>query len=230
MKFELPHNEDEREAILNLPFEERIEYIPLAFDELLMNRYTLLKKWRDVTSVTAQPDSGYNAERLVALFSGKEGTRNRGSGSPDLSDGSEVKAVWTIDADDRPRWNHHFTPSSTRSQSEKVEDWLQNPAIFYVAIDDMSDHDVRFRIWKVNPSEDDNYQRVLRRWVDESGNNFQLHPFRYPDSDVATNDCGDLRLPLAFEMVFEGGEATIPTAEANPGESGVASDLSNHTS
>lgn len=230
VRYELPHSKEERADILNQSFDKRLEYISFAVYELLMHRYAVNKKWRDVTNVTAQLDSGYNAERLVALFAGKKGTQNRGSGNSDLIDGSEVKAFSTLAADDRPRWNHNqFGSTKEKSREEKVEEWLQTPEIFYLRLDDLNDYTARIRIWRIDPQNDANYRDLLWRWEEEqTGRNFQLHHSRYSDTNIANNNCGDLLLPLALELVFENGEVSIVTAERYPGEAESISNIDDY--
>lgn len=212
MKVELPDSQDEREYILNQPFEERIEYIPLLFDELFIDTWERLKKWRDVTNQTAQPDSGYIAQHLASVFSGIPGELMRGKGE-DLADGSEVKTASTISGVDRPRWNHHI------SSKEKLEEWFNLPNVFYILIDRNNSDHIRVRIWQVKPPEDPDYRELLQRWYEKgyTSNNFQTHPPIGDDGNKVTKDVGNIILPLAFEMTVEGNEINIHAAKYNPG-------------
>jgi hypothetical protein len=136
----------------------------------------------------------------------QKGSGTRGKGL-DLDDGSEVKSAYNIDGIDRSRWNHSFR------QRDKIDQWLDSPNIYYVLFDQLVrdiSSPVRVRIWMITPKGDTAYQTVLRRWADlpdrtwaksTSGeNNFQLHPSVFKDAEVnrATNQCGDLDLPLMF--------------------------------
>jgi hypothetical protein len=97
---------------------------------------------------------------------------------------------------DVPRWNHNF------SKPEKVNEWLTVPAIYYVLFDEVKREAlrVRVRIWMVIPMLDQAYRTVLERWRDipRLSNNFQLHPPVGKDINLATNNCGNLELPLMF--------------------------------
>jgi hypothetical protein len=53
----------------------------------------------------------------------------------------------------------------------------------------------------VNPSIDQAYQTVLRRWAHSThkSTNFQLHPPVRRNGNLVTNECGNLELPLMFQ-------------------------------
>ena len=219
MKVELPDDEDDREAILDLPFDERVEYIPLLFDELFIDTWEQLKKWRDVTKQTAQPDTGYIAQHLASVFSGIPGERMRGKGD-DLADGSEVKTASTISGVDRPRWNHHI------GSEDKLEEWFNLPNVFYILIDRNNSDFMRIRIWQVKPPEDPDYREFLQRWYDEgyTSNNFKAHPPIGDDDNKVTKQIGNIVLPLAFEMTIEENEMNVHKAELNPGKAKLIQD------
>lgn len=214
VKVELPDDPEDREEILQLPFEERVEYIPLLFDELFIDTWKQLKKWRDVTNQTAQPDAGYIAQHLVSVFSGIPGTLMRGKGD-DLDDGSEVKTASEISGVDQPRWNH------TISSEEKLEEWFNQPNVYYVLIDRNDNTLIRVRIWCVKPSEDPDYRELFKRWNSEgySSSNLQMHPPIGKTTNEVRKDVGNIMLPLAFEMIIQEDEIEIQTAELDPGKS-----------
>ncbi len=154
-----------------------------------------MSKWAAITGQSSQLDSGYIAQHLISLLTGKRGSGWRGKGL-DLEDGSEVKSASNVDGVDVPRWNHNL------SSPGKVDEWLAAPAIYYVLFDavDRDASRVRVRIWMITPVIDDAYKTVLQRWRDRSrkSDNFQLHPPVGKDSNLATNECGNLELPLMF--------------------------------
>lgn len=155
----------------------------------------VMLKWSKITGQSAQLDSGYIAQHLISLLTGKHGSGWRGKGI-DLDDGSEVKCASSVDGVDIPRWNHSFR------KPETVDKWLASPNIYYVLFDTLTRHSssVRVRIWMVTPALDESYKRVLKNWtaLPERSYNFQLHPPVYKESNVATNECGNLELPLMF--------------------------------
>lgn len=163
--------------------------------EIFLDYRQVMSKWAAITRQSSQLDSGYIAQHLISLLTGKRGSGWRGKGL-DLEDGSEVKSASSVDGVDVPRWNHNI------SAPEKVDEWLAAPAIYYVLFDTVERDTprVRVRIWVVTPTTDDAYRTVLRRWRDTSrrSNNFQLHPPVGKDSNLSTNECGNLELPLMF--------------------------------
>jgi len=214
MKVELPSDREERKEILDLPFEERVEYTHLLFDELFVDTWNQLVKWTEVTGQTPQPDSGYIAQHLISLLSGVEGSGMRGKGD-DLADGSEVKTASAISGVDVPRWNHSV------SSEEKLEEWFNLPNVFYVLIDWTGNNLMRVRVWRVQPPDDENYRTLLQDWfdMDYSSSNFQLHPPVGSKGNKVTKDVGDLLLPLKFEMIVRDNEIDVTKAILNPGKS-----------
>lgn len=179
----------------------------LALDlikEMFVEYRKVMLKWFQITNQSPQLDSGYIAQHLISVLTGKKGSGTRGKGQ-DLDDGSEVKSAYNIDGIDRSRWNHSFT------QRDKIDKWLASPNIYYVLFDQLvrdKSSPVRVRTWMITPEVDTAYQTVLRRWADlpertwakSTGgeNNFQLHPSVFKEINRATNQCGDLALPLMF--------------------------------
>ncbi len=176
--------------------QERLKKLAASLlQEMFLDHRKVMSKWAAITGQSSQLDSGYIAQHLISLLTGKRGPGWRGKGL-DLEDGSEVKSASSVDGVDVPRWNHNF------STPAKVDEWLAAPTIYYVLFD-MVGRDtprVRVRIWVVTPAIDNAYGTVLQRWRDmpRKSNNFQLHPPVSKDSNLATNNCGNLELPLMF--------------------------------
>lgn len=174
------------------------EALALAADlikELFVDQRKVMAKWSQITGQSPQLDSGYIAQHLISLLTGKRGSGWRGKGL-DLDDGSEVKCASSVDGIDIPRWNHSFR------SFQNIDKWLTAPNIYYVLFDIKPNSSlVRVRIWMITPSSDSSYETVLRAWAALPGrksDNFQLHPPVSKDSNVATNECGNLELPLMF--------------------------------
>lgn len=163
--------------------------------ETFVEHRKVMQKWSKITGQSPQLDSGYIAQHLISLLTGKRGTGWRGKGL-DLDDGSEVKCASVIDGVDVPRWNHDF------KKVANVDKWLDCPNLYYVLFDTKTRASslVRVRIWMVTPSQDDSYKAVLKTWaaLPSRSYNFQLHPPVRKDSNIATNECGNLELPLMF--------------------------------
>lgn len=163
--------------------------------ETFVEHRKIMTRWAKLTGQSRQLDSGYIAQHLISILTGKRGSGWRGKGL-DLDDGSEVKCASVIDGVDIPRWNHDFR------KLENVDKWLNVPHIYYVLFD-VPTHNlslVRVRIWMITPSQDRSYQTVVRTWANlpKRSYNFQLHPPVGKDSNIATNQCGNLELPLMF--------------------------------
>ena len=163
----------------------------------MVGQYRQLVRWQHITGQSAQIDSGYLGQHLVSLVSGLpgRGRGSRGKGA-DLVDGSEIKIASTLGGVDKPRWNNKLdTP-------EAVATYLKNPAIYFGLFDTLGkgeDFPVRVRVWIVEPPEDAVFRNTVRTWAAKrTSGNFQLHPPCWSDSDVATNQSGNVVLPLAF--------------------------------
>ena len=169
-------------------------------EDAVIGQYRQLVRWQHITGQSAQIDSGYLGQHLVSLVAGKRG-RGRGSRGKgaDLHDGSEVKIASTLGGVDKPRWNNKLnTPAA-------VTTYLQNPAIYFGLFDTLDkgeDFPVRVRVWIVEPRTDKAFRNVVRTWANkQTSGNFQLHPPCWSDSDVATNQSGNVALPLAFRAI-----------------------------
>jgi MamI restriction endonuclease len=176
----------------------------LLLKELFLDYHKLLLKWSKSTGQTSQLDSGYIAQHLISLLTGIHGSGMRGKGK-DLSDGSEIKTASSVAGVDVPRWNHMIggPASSVAERKKKIAEFLIHPQIYYVLFDTRkADKLVRVRIWKVTPAKDSAFRKVIENWdrlYPPPSYNFQLHPPVQKDVDVATNEAGNLKLPLMFE-------------------------------
>lgn len=184
-----------------------LEIAAILIKEMFVDYRKIMLKWKNITGQTSQLDAGYIAQHLISLLADKKGSGFRGKGI-DLEDGSEIKSACSIDGIDVPRWNHSFR------KMEKVEEWLTCPYIYYVLFDTETRDSsrARVRVWRVSPKTDEGYQTVLRKWATSSrtSDNFQLHPPVGKDSNLATNNCGNLDLPLMFRAdELEHGEVTV---------------------
>lgn len=170
-------------------------------ENVVLAQYRQLTGWQEVTQQTSQIDSGYLGQHLVSLVSGTHG-RGRGSRGKgfDLADGSEIKVASTLGAIDVPRWNH-----SSFGNPKNVAAYLKNPHVYFVLFDTTEkghEFPLRIRVWRVSPAKDTAFTTVVRKWASKkSSGNFQLHPPCWDDSSLATNDSGNLTIPLIFEAV-----------------------------
>ena len=169
-------------------------------EDAVIGQYRQLVRWQHITGQSAQIDSGYLGQHLVSLVSGKAGLGrgSRGKGA-DLRDGSEVKIASTLGGVDKPRWNNKL------STPEAVATYLKNPAIYFGLFDTVDkgqDFPVRVRVWIVEPAKDEVFCNVVMTWAGKrTSGNFQLHPPCWSNSDVATNQSGNVVLPLAFRAI-----------------------------
>lgn len=175
--------------------EEKAQLAVKLLDELFMNYKKKLSEWAKTTGQSAQLDSGYIAQHLISVLTGIKGTGMRGKGK-DLIDDSEVKTASSVAGIDVPRWNHNIG-------TKKAKDtFLRAPHIYYVLFDAPSktSERVRVRVWAVTPSINNDFRTVVERWFNLSPRsyNFQLHPPVRRDDNIATNECGNLDLPLMF--------------------------------
>lgn len=183
-------------ATLKLSLDERRARAVELIQELFLDASEKLRKWADVTGQSAQVDAGYIAQHLVSLLTGIPGIRRRGKGL-DLVDDSEVKTANSVDGIDKPRWNLQFIREDTMSAL------LEHPYIFLVLFDHNRTGQFRVRVWAIVPAKDEGFQRAFATWRESErlSRNYQLHPPVGRDDDIATNESGNLRLPLMFEAL-----------------------------
>lgn len=150
---------------------------------------------------------------LVSILTGKKGlAKKKGS---DLEDGSDVKGANCWEAIDTPRFNG-VLPSGRKSKTAKkklaVSALDDIPHIYFVLWDDEPrTGNKRCRIWCVKTSKDIVFRAVCAKWYrlkvkgKIKSDNFQLHPPRNKNSNVITNTCGNLELPLLFSATRKNG-------------------------
>lgn len=188
---------EKKPAIIKQNEKTRIALSKQFIESVILDQYRQLVAWQTVTSQSSQIDSGYLGQHLVSLLTGipGRGMGGRGKGE-DLEDGSEVKAASTLSGVDKPRWNNNIGSSATRTK------YLKCPNIFFVLYDTVAKNKpfpLRVRIWRVCPKNDKYFKKVVREWAKgKTSGNFQLHPPCWNDSNVATNQNGNLELPLMF--------------------------------
>jgi hypothetical protein len=185
----------ETAAISKQDEKTRLALVKQFIESVIFSQYRQLVLWRSVTGQSSQLDSGYLGQQLVSLLTGVPGSGSRGKGL-DLADGSEVKAASTLSGIDVPRWNNQL------KNHEKVQAYLDQPAIYFVLFDTVDRSEsfpLRVRIWKVVPTKDKCFRNVVERWaVEESSGNFQLHPPCWREDNRASNNAGNIELPLLF--------------------------------
>ena len=211
----LPADEDNRRDILNEPMDTRAKFAASFINDAVIQQWRNLQKWRDITNQTAQFDSGYYGQHLASIVSGIAGTARRGKGL-DMREGSEVKTASVLDGEDNPRWNH--MPLT----EEKSRELVQSPNIFYILMDWNDVEELRVRLWRVSPTEDDDFCQLVSKWLNEDydSKNFQLHPPVSRDCNVARKSIGTLELPLMFHLTHDLEDTVkIHTANDEPGMS-----------
>ncbi|WP_456371376.1 MamI family restriction endonuclease [Thermodesulfatator atlanticus] len=185
-------------AITSQDEKTRLNLVKQFIESVILSQYRQLVDWQTVTGQSSQLDSGYLAQQLVSLLTGIPGTGQRGKG-PDLADGSEVKAASTLSGVDVPRWNNPI------GELRKREEYLNRPSIFFVLFDTTNrgqNFPLRVRVWRVQPQKDDIFRQVFNEWAKSSSSgNFQLHPPCWRDDNIATNQAGNLELPLMFYAI-----------------------------
>lgn len=183
--------------VAELPSDQRKMLAKKFIEEVVLPNWLQLQQWGKITIQTSQIDSGYIGQHLVSLVAGVPGTSLRGKGE-DLADGSEIKNASTLDAVDIPRWNIFLRDEEAFKRLFKL------PVLYLVLFDHTKKGDVssplRFRIWAVHPGVDTAFRKVVSRWYEltERSNNFQLHPPVFRVKNIATNENGNLGLPLIF--------------------------------
>ena len=163
---------------------------------------------------TGQPaplESRAWSQIIVSLLTGIRGLdRKKG---PDFIDGSDVKAANVWGAIDTPRFNGCIKAGTMSSVSNSMKSLDEMPYLFFVLWDyEPSSETERVRIWCVRPQYDNHFRNICQKWYSlrASGeivsDNFQLHPPRNLNSDIFTNNCGNLHYPLLFCAMWDGDE------------------------
>jgi hypothetical protein len=175
-----------------------------VFDMLEEHRRSFLKGkvFADKTGHTTPCDTKSWSQILASLLLNIRGIeRKKGA---DLEDGSDVKAANSWDAIDIPRFNGVVKEGRVLT-SAKAEDLEQMPNLIFVLWDEtqVGKYD-RCRVWVVRTSKDKTFRGVAEKWYKGSKKsaNFQLHPPIGRDDSIVTNRCGNLSLPLLFDIRF----------------------------
>lgn len=183
-------------AIADQSPDTRKALVKQFIESVVLSQYRQLVDWQTVTGQSSQLDSGYLGQQLVSLLTGIPGVGRRGKGA-DLLDGSEVKAASTLSGIDVPRWNNQIGRAQNRLR------YLEKHAIFFVLFDTVTRAEtfpLRVRVWRVSPRSDRDFRAVIETWGRrKSSGNFQLHPPCWDAGNVATNQAGNLKLPLMFQ-------------------------------
>lgn len=174
-------------------------------------------KAQTYAELTAQPtpeDSRAWSQILISVLTGIPG-RARQKGS-DLYDGSDVKAANAWFAIDKVRFNGVIKAGTQSDVSDSMEFLDQTPYLFFVLWDSNPDtRNKRARIWVVRPQHDNWFRAVANKWYEQRSSrwirsaNFQLHPPVDENSDIFTNNCGDLQYPLLLDAEWNGSEYII---------------------
>ena len=168
------------------------------------------------------------SQLLISSLTGIKGyARKKG---PDLEDGSDVKGANCWDAIDTPRFNGCIKAGTKASTANSMKSLDASPYIFFVMWDtSKATNQKRCRIWVVRTKHDQEFRRIATEWYRqrESGeitsDNFQLHPPRNVDTNMFTNNCGNLNYPLLFEAQLASGRMTLTQYDPNILQSGACS-------
>lgn len=179
--------------VVNMPLKERLELTKVLIKDTFIEHKKVLDKWKLITGQPSNVDSGYIAQHFISLLTAIPGEGLRGKGI-DLGDGSEIKSACCVGGIDIPRWNFNFT------KEEHMESFLKLPMIYFVLFDEKEDK-LRIRVWATDPDKDEGFCKVFNKWKtgERKSKNFQLHPPVKKDSNITTNLCGNLELPLIYE-------------------------------
>lgn len=188
--------------------DEAVELLQIHYDA-----YMKIKPYADRHEHPHPTDTRGWSQLLVSALTGIKGyARKKG---PDLADGSDVKGANCWDAIDTPRFNGCIKAGTKVSTANSMKSLDASPFLFFVMWD-TSEHsgNKRCRIWVVRTRDDKEFRRIARSWYrqrasgDITSDNFQLHPPRNVDTNVFTNNCGDLCYPLLFEAQIVSDRAT----------------------
>lgn len=180
--------------------------------EVLNTHHIHFFEGQKFASLTAQPtpeDSRAWSQILISVLTGIPGlARQKG---PDLEDGSDVKSANAWFSIDKVRFNGVIKAGTQSNLAGSIVYLDQVPHLFFV----LWDHSIvsqreRVRIWVVRPQYDNLFRGVANKWYTQlskgiiMSNNFQLHPPVNSDSDIFTNQCGNLIYPLLFRADWNG--------------------------
>ena len=209
--------------------ENRIQEI-INFLNMHHHFFFAAKVYADQTAQPTPEDSRAWSQVLISLLTGVNGLgRQKG---PDLLDGSDVKAANTWGAIDTPRFNGCIKAGTLSSVSDSMDSLDQMPHLYFVLWDNepISGRE-RTRIWAVNTQTDPLFRTVCESWyrLRREGviksSNFQLHPPRNKNSNVFTNNCGNLNYPLVLDAQWNGETYEIIYFGENSIENGRCSEV-----
>lgn len=183
-------------------------------------------------SFTAQPapeDSRAWSQILISTLTGIRGVaRHKG---PDLEDDSDVKSANAWYSIDRVRFNGVIKAGTQSRLAGSMAYLDQLPFLFFVLWDRNPDTDgERARVWVVRPQYDVLFRNIAQRWYNllaggERSNNFQLHPPVNQNSNVFTNNCGNLAYPLLLEAEWNGSEYEVVSYDPDVLDYGQCTDM-----
>lgn len=185
----------------------------LALLKLHRTTFREASKYAEETAHPVPSDTRAWSQILVSKLTGIKGiARKKGA---DLEDGSDVKAANVWLAIDTPRFNGCIK-SGRKGERGSISCLNDMPYLFFVLWDtEPSTRQDRCRVWVVRPATDPVFRGMCQTWYDQRdegtiiSDNFQLHPPRNLNSDVFRNTCGNLKYPLLFEAIWEGGHYTV---------------------
>lgn len=189
----------------------------LAILEEHYRAFGAAKEFAESTGHTVPSDTKSWSQILVTALTGLSG-RARKKGS-DLEDGSDVKAANVWSAIDTPRFNGAIPAGRTSATAKKPADIRALdgiPHIFFVLWDEQGPARLpRCRVWVVRAQKDEVFREMCAKWYEARktgeirSTNFQLHPPRNVDDDLIRNTYGNLRYPLYFAAVRDGGRYRV---------------------
>lgn len=183
------------------------------------------KVYADQTAQPTPEDSRAWSQILISLLTGVNGLgRQKG---PDFRDGSDVKAANTWGAIDTPRFNGCIKSGTQSSVSDSMDSLDLMPHLYFVLWDNEPNFGrERTRIWAVNTQTDLLFRNICETWYRQryegtiTSTNFQLHPPRNKDSNIFTNNCGNLNYPLVLDARWSGNTYEIIHFDLNVIENG----------
>lgn len=199
-----------------------------ALDLLREHRRAFIsaREYANETGHTVPCDTKSWSQILTSLLTGIPGLqRKKGR---DLNDASDVKAANAWDAIDVPRFNGAL-PAGRKAKHGSVAALDDMPYLFFV-LWDWYEHrpgTERCRIWVVRTQEDKVFRQVARRWYQArkkgqiKSDNFQLHPPIGKETNVVTNECGNLELPLFFRADWRGNDYELIVHDPSARRSGI---------
>lgn len=187
---------------------QRLPHV-LALLDIHLKSYEQIKCYARKYRHPHPTDTRAWSQIIVSALTGIPG-RGRKKGS-DLEDGSDVKAANCWDAIDTPRFNGCIKAGTKSKTANSLKSLDEMPYLFFVLWDEAErTKEKRCRIWVVRTKHDRYFREMAERWYQQraqgtiKSNNFQLHPPRNKDSNMFTNNCGNLLYPLLLDARYNG--------------------------